>query len=329
MNATQSGTARGGDTSQVASPAATDAGSDDFAITSAPTTQEPQSDAAETSTTDGDGGEARVPSARLREEASRRREVEQQLTQTQSQLQQMQNQLIMQQQLANMQNQQQAAQRVNPDDEYVRMFGDPEEGAGEAYNAVKAVAEHVAGQAVQQAAQNLQREMDKRLGGVTASLATSERLAAMKERGLIDDNAEKSIGQRMSQTIQQDARWGEPGNQPHLLNQIYMNMLESGEIKPGRRSPNPSNAGGMGSTMWQPGGHGQPDAAAQQAALDNQLREIQQRFPRRFGNKTIEEMRDMSASMGFGPSPSQAAPAPQQQHTEGMPGAPRTFVHTR
>lgn len=339
MNAASKDTARGGDTSQAASSAATSADPGDFAIASAPTTQGPQDSPAEAVPNDANGAseEAQVPSSRLREEASRRREAEATAQQMQAQMQNMQNQLIMQQQLGQLAaNNAQQAQAPNPEDQMVTMFGDPEDGAADAYNAVKTVADHAAEQAAAQVAARLQAEMDRKLGGVTASFQTADRLSAMKASGLIDDSAEKTIGQRMSQRIAQDPRWGEPGNQTHLVNDIYMSMLENGEIRPGRRQT-PSNAGGMGNTPWQPGGHGQPNAQQQQAAIDAQLQEIQQRFPRRFGTKTLQEMRDMSAEMGFTPQTA-AAPAPQQvptysqqptQHTEGMPGSPRTFTHTR
>ena len=170
-----------------------------------------------------------MPAFLLRDESARRREAEQAL-----QLVQQQNQLLAQQ-MQQQQIQQQApvADTDNPVDEIRRPFGEDQDGQ-QAYQAVRGVSEHVARETVEglrsEIRNELQNEFDTKLGSVTAAMQMAEELAGMKVRGLIDDTAEKEIGRRMGDAIRQNPAWGQQANQRHLLNQVWTDMLRSGEI---------------------------------------------------------------------------------------------------
>ncbi len=288
---------------------------------SADTIDQPDPGAAPDDTSEASG---QVPSFRLREESARRREAEQAL-----QLVQQQNQLLAQQMQQQQQIQQQApaADTDNPVDEIRRPFGEDHDGQ-QAYQAVRGVSEHVARETVEglrsEIRSELQNEFDTKLGSVTASMQMAEELAGMKVRGLIDDTAEKEIGRRMGDAMRQNPAWGQQTNQRHLLNQVWTDMLRSGEIKPTTR---PATPNGGGTNPLQPGA---PRLTEQQLRDNNdaQLRDIQQRFPRQFGKMSIEALRDLGGTMA-GPQdqPQVGQPVTEMQQTQ--PAFQRTFVHTR
>lgn len=264
-----------------------------------------------------DGASGQVPSYRLREETSRRREAE-----NAAQLIAQQN-LILQNQLN--QQQQSVAPAPGVPDELLEPFGNDEEGQ-KALRAVRGVSQHETREALDQfrgeIRQELQQEFDTKLGSVTASITMAEDLAGMKTRGLIDDNAEKEIGRRMGEQIRQNPAWGQKGNQEHLLNKVWTDMLRNGDIRPTTQPATPREGG---NSPLQPGGS-RPTEKQLRDNNDAELREIQERFPNSFQGKTIEQLRSLG-----GPQSStveHGSRQPQQQQQTQLPSQ-RTFVHTR
>jgi hypothetical protein len=263
-----------------------------------------------------------VPSYRLREEAEKRRAAEAELARTR-------------QTIAMIQAQQQQAAVSNPvaageteEDKLRRSFGTEEEGGPAAYEAVKNVSQHEARQLINQAKAELrnevQAEIQGQVGGVTASITTSQELAGMKAQGLIDASAETEISQRMGQAIAQNPEWGKGNNQRFLLNEIYMGMLKGGEIRPGvAPPPPPATPSGNGNSIHQPGSGGQRLTPAQQReTTDGELRNMQQRFPRQFGNLSIEQLRELHTNALGDTADGEASPSPAT-------GPPMAYVHTR
>jgi hypothetical protein len=268
--------------------------------------------------------EVPVPSYRLREESERRRLAEER----ESQLQQ-QNRLLTQvieHNQAYPQQPGQPAQAVSPEEAaLIASFGTPEEGGPQAYEAVKKVAESVVEpkmQALQNENARLRQELTQQVGGVVATSYISGELNKMKAQGLIDERVEGEISRRMADRIQQDPSWGQPVNQPHLLNEVYMSMLRKGEIAMARR-PNPANATGNGTMPTQPGSGGGAETLTREQRLtahDDVLRQIQQRYPNRLGGLSMEQMRELH--------PMHEGEAPVQPTKDGVP-IEQAFVHRR
>ena len=259
---------------------------------------------------EGEEESGQVPSFRLREEMSRRREAEQAFGVAQQQMQLLQNQL--------QQQQQQQVPVENVEDELRKPFGADEDG-NQAYQAVRGVSEQVVNEMRQGIRDELQSDFDVKLGSVTASMQMAEELAGMKTNGLIDDVAEKEIGRRMGEQIRNNPAWGQPANQRHLLNQVWTDMLRNGDIRPTTRPATPSG----GSMPLQPGA---TRLTTKQMAENNdaELLEIQRRHPKKFGNMTLDQLRELG-----GPGTSTHTTGPSPEPAQGQPHPARTYTHTR
>jgi len=262
-------------------------------------------------TGEGDTEGSTVPSYRLREEAEKRRAAESQLQQTQ------QMNAVLQNQAYQTSTASKAPQAGETEEERLRKsFGTEEEGGPAAYDAVKNVSQYEARQLMEQAKNELRVEMrgeiQRGVGGVTASITTSQELSNMRSQGLIDASAETEIGRRMGQVISQNASWGEPQNQRFLLNEVYVGMLKAGEIRPGVVPPAPATPSGNGNSPLQPGSGGQRLTAHQkQESLDAELRQMQTASPKRLGSLTIEQLRELHKNaIGEGEVPQQASTGP-------------------
>ena len=178
-----------------------------------------------------------------------------------------------------------------------RPFGEGEEGDA-ALEAVKEVSTHTANQILEnrivELESRLEARVDAKLGGVTASLQSSEELAQMKSQGLIDDAAEKEISKRMSAMIANNPEWGKAGNQHHLLNEVYVGMQRGGEIKPQVIKP-----GFGGNSPMQPGTSGPAFGSSGQVSqqeVDAELRNTQKVF-RNLQGLSIEKLRELDGGM--------------------------------
>lgn len=234
--------------------------------------------------------EGAIPSWRLKEESERRRAAEAQLAQTQ----QMMSGMINQQRVPAQQN---PAQETE-EEKLRRSFGSEEDGGPQAYEAVRNVSEFTTRQLIDQAKTELRQEMrgevDRRVGGVTASISTSQELSDLKASGYIDDAAEQEIGRRMAAAITENPAWGESNNQPFLLSKVYLTMLQGGELRPGVTPSSPATPSGNGNSMHQPGGGGQRLTTRQrQENKDTQLKEMQKQFPKKLGNMSMDQLRNL------------------------------------
>ena len=256
---------------------------------------------------------AQVPSYRLREETARAQRAEAEAA-------------AMRAMIASRQNG--AAQPggvADPEAELRNRFGTEEEGGPKAYEAVRDVADARLAQAIQQVESNLRREfsgqINNKVGAVTSSLASAQKLSDMRARGLLDEAGERMMSQKMGQMVQANAQWGSPQNADHLINTVYMEMLNSGQIKPVVQQPvqpgTPSDNGNSGVIPGGAGG-GVPRMTEEQkmAQWDAELLEVQKANPNQLGGLSIERLREIDPYGG------------PQESVEVAPGE-RKFVHTR
>ena len=251
--------------------------------------------------------DAQVPSYRLKEEADRRRTAEYRAQQLEQALWQ-----------ANANSTAQANANQNPpaeeqDSPLVARFGDPDDGAREAYEAVRDTASEVLTQQEERIFNRILGEVDARVGSVTATMTSASQLAEMTREGLLDQNAEMEMGRRMAQKVTQNRAWGFQENQQNLIDTVYMEMLRGGQLRPRSGAPpvapgTPSNNGQM---PLQPGGGGGTAQTQEQADAD--LRNIQKAYPKTLGDLSLEQLRDLDPGM--------ATQQPGQQSV--------SYVHTR
>jgi hypothetical protein len=247
--------------------------------------------------------DAQVPSYRLREEADKRRAAENRAASLEQALWQ-----------ANANANRPAPVVEDQESPLVSRFGDPDDGAREAYTAVRDTAAEVLSEQEERLYNRIIGEMDSRIGSVTATMTTAGQLSAMTKEGLLDQAGEVEMGKRMAFKISQDKAWGRAENQEHLMNTVYMEMLRGGQLRP-RSGPPPVAPGtpsDNGQMPLQPGGGGGTTQTQEQ--IDSDLRNIQRAYPKTLGGFTIEELRDLD--------PGAATQQPQQAPSV-------SYVHTR
>tara|TARA_Y100000310_G_scaffold241697_1_gene245758 strand:+ start:71 stop:1030 length:960 start_codon:yes stop_codon:yes gene_type:complete len=262
-----------------------------------------------------DDGGGMVPSGRLREEADRARRAETQVA-------------AMQAMIAARQGQQQAPQngQADPEAQLRDRFGTAEEGGPAAYEAVKDVANNQMSQGLRAMEARLRNEfsgqIDNKVGAVTSSLATAQKLSDMKSQGLLDDAGERVMSQRMGEMVASNQQWGQPQNQGHLINQVYMEMLTTGRIKP-RVAPtvNPGTPSDNGNSAMMGGGTGGggPVQMTEKQATEQweaELLEVQKTQPKKLGGLTMDQLKAIDPHGG-----------PQQ--VTHVPGVEHKYVHTR
>ena len=208
-------------------------------------------------------------------------------------------------------------------------FGDDAEGQ-RAFDAVlrisSTIAEKQTQKAVETALNRVQQEtsgmVDARVGALTATMQTNATLQGWVDRGMIDANGLTEMTDRMRNAVTQDPRWGEAGNQPHLINQVYMGMLQEGKIKPGTYQRNPQG----NNFPLRSGGRGGASRTQAQitASHEEELKAIQAKFPRSLGRVSMDTLKKMS--------PMDSRSAHYQQTDRGDVDTrilADTFVHTR
>ena len=159
------------------------------------------------------------------------------------------------------------------------------------------------------------------LGNFTATIQTNNTLSSWRDRGLLDDNGLVEVSRRMGEIINADPRWGQAANQTHLLNQVYMEMLTSGKVKPGtptarRNGGSPLQAGGRS-------GEGRTQAEIDRS-VEDEAKALQKRFPRRFGGMTIDAIKKAIPPDTRGVTIQQTERGPVDSRV-----ANDTYVHTR
>jgi len=254
-----------------------------------------------------------VPSGRLREESDRARRAEGQVA-------------AMQAMIAARQGQQQQNGPADPEANLRDSFGTEEEGGPKAYEAVKAVANNQMSQGMRAMEARLRNDfagqIDSKVGAVTSSLVTAQKLSDMKSQGLLDDAGERVMSQRMGEMVASNRQWGQPQNQGHLINQAYMEMLTTGRIKP-RVAPtvNPGTPSDNGNSAMMGGGTGGggPVQMTEKQAIEQweaELLEVQKTQPKKLGGLTMDQLKAIDPHGG-----------PQQ--VTHVPGVEHKYVHTR
>ena len=248
---------------------------------------------------------AQVPSYRLREEADARRAAEARAANLEQALW-----------AANAQANANAnpAPQTPQESPLVSRFGDPEDGAREAYDAVRDTAQEVLSETEERLYNRIIGEMDSKFGSITATYTSAQQLSQMTAEGLLDGNAEVEMGKRMAQKINENKAWSLQENQQNLIDTVYMEMLRSGRLKPQSGPPavapgTPSNNGQM---PLQPGGGGGTTQTQEQ--IDSDLRNIQKAYPKTLGDLDIEALRALD---------------PGANTQQSSAGQPVSYVHTR
>jgi len=266
--------------------------------------------------------EGKVPSFRLREERERRTALEREAENLRQQ-----NKLLSQA-IDHGQQRPQPQPAEGVDEQALIAELENAEGASQAFSAMVKAARYAVSpelKALREENARLQRTLSQtsqQVGAVAASSYVAKELGEMRSKGLIDERVGQEISQRMAQRIQQDPTWGSPQNQPHLLNDVYMTMLRNGEITMSRK-PNPANPNKNGTMPMQPGSGGGVETLTREQRLaqhDELLRGIKDRYPRRFGHMTLEQMRAIR--------PLPEGPDPVVPQRDGIP-IEHAFVHRR
>jgi len=162
-----------------------------------------------------------------------------------------------------------------------KKFGDDDAGE-KAYEAVvetvKGVLEEagLSGQPVNkdEILQDVRNTVAQHLSGFSNTVKTTGRIQNWYQNGLIGEDDVQKISTEMQGRIAKDKRWEQGDNLRHLANDIFMEMLESGAIKP---SAKPS---GGGSTPLRAGpSNSRGGGVKSQEDKDRALKDIASRFP--------------------------------------------------
>ena len=177
----------------------------------------------------------------------------------------------------------------------IRDNAQSDEEADRAYNlldeAARLVSQEGDAEVERRVMERVERVINERLGSFTGAFKSDRELSSMQQKGQIDEENAQVIRNHMRQVIEQSPGWGSAENQEILLNNIYARMVKDGTVKPGTYNNAPRHQPGSG--PLQPGGRRPPTQQQLARDHDKELIAIQDRFPRRFGDKTIQQMRDM------------------------------------